>query len=262
MTAPTSLEDLLEFAVDLARRAGRITLEHFQADPSVETKADGTPVSIADRAAESLLRERIEARLPEDGILGEEFGETRPGAARRWILDPIDGTRSYVRGVPLYGVMIALEEDSEAVLGVLHFPALEGETVSAARGVGCWWNDRRAKVSEVANLSDALLLTTDAERLPRQGRGREWDHLRERAEFVRTWGDCYGHALVATGRAEAMLDPVQAPWDAAALKPIVEEAGGVFTAWDGTSTHLGGSGVSTNRRLAARVRTILREQGT
>ncbi|MGH7459315.1 MAG: histidinol-phosphatase [Longimicrobiaceae bacterium] len=257
MTEPTSMEELLDFAVGLARRAGQLTLEHFQSGTASEIKADGTPVSAADRQAERSMREEIERRFKDDGIVGEEFGESRPRARRRWILDPIDGTRSFLRGVPLYGVMIGLEEEGEAVLGVLHFPALGGETVYAARGAGCWWDGQRARVSGVERLSQALLLTTDAERLANQGRGREWDHLRGRASFVRTWGDCYGHALVATGRAEAMLDPVLAAWDAAALLPIVEEAGGVFTDWSGEPTHLGGSGVSTNRRLAAELRAVL-----
>ncbi|HUH13632.1 MAG TPA: histidinol-phosphatase [Longimicrobiales bacterium] len=258
MTDRTPLSSLLEFAVDLAWRAGRSTLAHFQTDVAVEHKADGTPVTVADREAERLLRERIEARFPAHGIIGEEFGSQRPDAARRWILDPIDGTKSFLRGVPLYGVMVALEEDGEAVLGVLHFPALSGETVYAARGHGCWWDGRRARVSEVADLSRALLLTTDAELLPREGRAEAWDRLRSRAAFTRTWGDCYGHALVATGRAEAMLDPVLETWDAAALAPIVDEAGGRFRDWSGDAIHTGGNGISTNAVLAEEVHALVR----
>lgn len=251
-----SLSDTLDFAVDLAWRAGRITLAHFRNGVATERKADDTPVTVADRDAERLLRERIEARYPDDAILGEEFGELRAGAPRRWILDPIDGTRSFVRGVPLYGVMIALESEGDVVLGVLHFPALE-ETVYAARDLGCHVNGRPTHVSDVNRMDRALVLTTDAERLPAQELGAAWDRLRQRAAFVRTWGDCYGHALVATGRAEAMIDPVSAPWDVAALKPIVEEAGGVFTDWSGQPTHLGGSGISTNAALADEVRALL-----
>lgn len=253
------LRDLLDFAVEVAWRAGRITLAHYQTGVAVETKADASPVTIADREAERLARDLIEARFPEDGIVGEEFGETRPGGWRRWILDPIDGTRSFVRGVPLYGVLIALEDRGEAVLGVLHFPVL-AETVYAARGVGCWWNGRRARVSDIARLEDAVVLTTDAERFEAQGRSGGWDRLRRGAQIARTWGDCYGHALVATGRAEAMVDPVLAPWDAAALQPVVEEAGGVFTDWNGRATHLGGQGVSTNGALAGDVRTLLQAE--
>lgn len=252
------LRNLLEFAVEVAWRAGRVTLAHFQTGIAAETKADASPVTVADREAERLARELIEARFPQDGILGEEFGATRPDAARRWILDPIDGTRSFVRGVPFYGVMLALEEGGDAVLGVLHFPAL-GETVYAARGEGCWWDGRRARVSAVDRLEDAVVLTTDVENIEARGFGAGWERLRRRVSFVRTWGDCYGHALVATGRAEAMLDPILSPWDAAALRPIVEEAGGVYTDWTGNPTHLGESGVSTNAALSAEVRRLLRE---
>lgn len=253
----SELRDTLDFAVDLAFRAGRITLAHFQTGVEVESKSDDTPVTIADRDAERLIRRDIERRFPDDGILGEEFGEVRPGARRRWIIDPIDGTRSFARGVPLYGVMIALESDGEAVLGVLHFPPLH-ETVYAARGCGCYFNGRPCAVSGIDTLGRALILTTDQERLWRQELNDGWDALRFDAAFVRTWGDCYGHALVATGRAEAMIDPVSAPWDAAALQPIVEEAGGVFTALDGTRTHLAGSAISTNAALAAQVRERMR----
>lgn len=251
------LGELMEFAVDAAVRAGAITLQHFQTGLEAETKSDASPVTIADREAERMLRSLIATRFPDDGILGEELGVTRPDAPRRWILDPIDGTRSYVRGVPLYGVLIALEEAGRVLLGVAHFPALR-ETVVAARGLGCWWNGSRARVSDVARLADSLVLTTDAENMERSGRGPAWNAVRARAGAVRTWGDCYGHLLVATGRAEAMLDPVLADWDAAALSPIVEEAGGVFTDWAGNCTHRGGSGIATNARVADEVRAALR----
>lgn len=251
-----TLRDLLDFAVDLAWRAGRVTLAYYQTGVAAESKADASPVTIADREAERLLRERIEARFPEHGIVGEEFGVTRPDAQYRWVLDPIDGTRPFVHGVPFYGVMVALEVEDDAVLGVLHFPAL-GESVWAARGLGCWWDGRPARVSDVDRLSDALVLTTDAEMIEADGRGPGWNLLRARAGLVRTWGDCYGYALVATGRAEVMLDPRLAPWDAAALRPIIEEAGGVFTDWDGNATHRGGHGIATNAALAREVRALL-----
>ena len=172
---------------------------------------------MADRAAEQLARSLIEARFPQDGIVGEEFGEVRPASQRRWILDPIDGTRSFVRGVPLYGVLIAVEDDGEAVVGVMHFPALQ-ETVYAALGEGCWWNGRRALVSETSSADDALLLCTSYEGIEKEHLTAGWDSRRSRAGMVRTWGDCYGHALVATGRAEGMFDPVMSVWDAAALE--------------------------------------------
>ena len=253
---PAKPMELLDIALDVARRAGKITLEHFQTDLAVDTKEDRTVVTIADRSAERLARDLIEERFPDDGIVGEEFGSSRPEAARRWLLDPIDGTLSFIHGVPLYGVLIAVEEGDDATVGVLHFPALD-ETVYAARGEGCWWNGRPATVSSVDRVEEALVLTTRAEELEERGHSTGWDELRARAGLVRTWGDCYGHALVATGRAEAMLDPILARWDAAALLPVVEEAGGSYTDWAGRSDHTSGSGISTNAALASEVRGIL-----
>jgi histidinol phosphatase-like enzyme (inositol monophosphatase family) len=253
---PETPELLLEFALEVARQAGATTLTHFQRRLQVEIKADASPVTIADRAAETLARELISRRYPGDGIIGEELGTERSEARRRWILDPIDGTISFIHGVPLYGVMIAVEEGDEAIVGVLHFPAL-GETVAAARSAGCFWNGSRAAVSTVSRLNDALITCTDAREIERRGNAASWRALRDRAGVVRTWGDCYGHALVATGRAEAMIDPVLARWDAAPLKPIVEEAGGVYTDWSGAATQHSDSGISTNSLLAAEVREIL-----
>jgi histidinol-phosphatase len=254
------IRDLLDFAVDVAWRGGRATLAHYQTSFTAELKSDETPVTAADRAAERVMRNLIEGRYPEDGILGEEEGGWRSGAPRRWILDPIDGTRTFIRGVPLYGVLIALEADEETVLGVMHFPAL-GETVYAARGLGCWWNGRRAVVSEVGTLEQALVLTTDVENIERCRDCRDWDQLRARAALCRTWGDCYGYALVATGRAEAMLDPVVAIWDTAPLAPIIEEAGGVLTDWNGAPGPRGGSAIATNAALAQQVRRLIGNHG-
>jgi histidinol-phosphatase len=261
MSAPSGVtrRDLLDFAVDLAWRAGRVTLSHFQGALSIEVKADGTIVTAADREAERLCRDLIARRFPEDGLLGEEFGEARAGSARRWVIDPIDGTASFARGVPLYGVLIAVEEGDDAVVGVLHFPAL-GETLWAAKGEGCWWNGRPARVSAVSRLEEATLLTTDAEKLrPESDGGAGYERLRRATALVRTWGDCYGHALVATGRAEIMLDRRAAIWDAAPLRPVIEEAGGVFTDWDGNAGHRGGSAVSTNGVLAVEARRALHQ---
>ena len=251
----------LEFAVDVARRAGQVTLRHFREGVRTEMKPDASPVTEAAREAERLCRRLIADRFPEDGVLGEEYGAERSGASRRWIVDPIDGTRSFVRGTPLYGVLLALEVDGAALVGVIHFPAL-AETVAAGRGIGCWWNEQRCRVSTVSDLDEALLLCTDAESIVAEGHAEAWSRLAPRAGMVRTWGDCYGHALVATGRAEAMIDPVLADWDAAPLLPILLEAGGRFTDWRGNTTHTGGSGVATNAALDRTVRAALGIPGT
>ncbi|HTQ84685.1 MAG TPA: histidinol-phosphatase [Candidatus Solibacter sp.] len=249
-----------EFAEAAAWAAGEITLRYFQKLPGVEYKADRSPVTVADRESETLLRARIEERFPEHGILGEEFGLARPEARMRWLLDPIDGTQSFIRGVPLYGVMLALVEDGDPVVGVVHFPALS-ETVVAWRGGGCWWTrggERvRARVSNVARLEDAVLLATDP--LGHQGEAKRagYEALKGRVKMERGWGDCYGYALVATGRAEIMLDAALSEWDAAPLIPILEEAGGRFTDWKGIRTISGGDGFATNEAVYGQVMGII-----
>ena len=250
------LADLLEFAVEVAWRAGRTAFAHYQSGLPSEAKSDDSPVTMADRNAEHIARELIERRFPQDGIIGEEFGTVRDAAARRWILDPIDGTRTFIRGVPFFGCLLALEENHEPVIGVMYFPALE-EMVYGARGEGAWWNGRRARVSDVGELDQALLVTTDIDNIHRTGFGDGFLRLHDECGMLRTWGDCYGHALVATGRAEIMVDPIMSVWDAAALKPIVEEAGGHFTSWTGEVTHTGGSAVSANAALADRALQLL-----
>ena len=242
------LKELLDFAVDLARGAGEITYHYFRNPPPAELKADGSFVTAADREAESFLRAHFLERLPDDSIFGEEEGERAGASNRRWIIDPIDGTYAFVHGVPIYGVLIGLEIDGEPSAGVINLPALS-EIVYAARGLGCFYNGERARVSEVTSLKDALLLSTDFGLCERYGFGAAAAELQARAHSRRTWGDCYGHALVATGRADVMLDPVMNLWDCAALMPIIEEAGGRFTDWRGRRTIDGGNAVSTNGAL-------------
>ncbi|PMP85678.1 MAG: histidinol phosphate phosphatase [Roseiflexus castenholzii] len=249
--ASETLEALREFAADLAWHAGRLTLRYFQTGITPDIKEDRTPVTIADREAEQVMRRMIEARYPHHSILGEEEGETRPGASHRWILDPIDGTKSFVQGVPLYGVLVGLERDGEAVVGAVSFPAL-GDFLTAARGQGCQWNGRQARVSQVREVRQATLLSSDAESMAPRGR------LAASVRLVRTWGDAYGYSLVATGRAEIMLDPVMSVWDCAALFPIVTEAGGTFTDWNGAPTIHAGEAIGTNGLLLEQVLNIIR----
>lgn len=251
------IRHLLDFAQELAWQAGKITLAYFDTGIVPELKADLSPVTVADRQAEERLRAMIEARFPDHGILGEEYGETNPGARYRWILDPIDGTKSFVQGVPLYGVLVGLERDDEPVIGVCFLPALN-EMVAAARGEGCTVNGRRAQVSNVAQITDAVLLASDTRSFDEYGRGGAYRELESHVKFARSWGDCYGHVLVATGRAEMMLDPIMNSWDCAALLPIVQEAGGTFTDWSGVSTIHGGSAISTNGLLFDEVMRVVK----
>ena len=252
----TGLNELLEFAVDLARGAGEITLRYFRKKPETSTKSDGSYVTIADRHAESYLREEIAKRFPDDGVLGEEELEQRGLSGRRWIVDPIDGTFSFVHGVPFYGVLIALEIEGEPVLGVVNIPAL-GEIVYAAKGEGCFLNGEPARVSSTAKLKDALLLATDFTTCAQYGFGPAGESLQKGAKASRTWGDCYGYVLVASGRADVMLDPVMNLWDCAPLLPIMEEAGGTFTDWRGVRTISGGNSIATNGVLFDEVMSIV-----
>jgi len=247
---------LLETLDELAAAAGAITLELFGTNLAVEMKPDDSPVTVADRRAEEFLRKEILKRFPDDLVMGEEFGESGGGrSGRRWILDPIDGTKSFVRGVPIYGVMIGVEQDGRVVGGAINLPALK-ELVVAEEGRGCWLNGRRACVSDLADTGRALLLTTDVANIYKYGFGAAWERLCGRVAFMRTWGDCYGYVLVATGRAEIMLDPIMAVWDAAPLPVILAEAGGRFTDLSGATRIDGGNGLATNGALADFVRQI------
>ena len=251
-----TLQSLMQAAAEIARIAGLVALESFGKALDVESKQDGSPVTAADRAAERTAREWIERRFPDDGILGEEFGLVRPDAPRRWILDPIDGTKSFIRGIPLWGTLVALAEGQNVTAGAAFFPAVD-ELLVAARACGCWWNGRACQVSRVRDLGESTVLATD-DRFPDDRARRDaWQELAQGAAIARTWGDCYGYLLVATGRAEVMVDDVVSAWDAAALMPIIEEAGGVFTDWTGAPTAFGGDVIATNGSLATSVRDIL-----
>jgi len=242
------LDRYLDVALEAAFAAGRRTLAYFQTPLDVERKADDSPVTIADREAETLLRERLERAFPDHGIVGEEFGASRPGASHQWYLDPIDGTKSFVRGVPLYGVLVGLEIEGRVEVGVAHFPAL-GDTVAAASGGGTRWNGRRVTVRAAAALDDAFVGFTDAASFARHGRARAWHEVQARSAYRPGWSDAYGHALVASGRLDAMLDPVMHAWDCGPFPVLLREAGGRFGAWDGRETIHGGEAVSCSAAL-------------
>jgi len=250
------LRELLAVALEAAREGGRRTLAYFNVGVGIEFKADGTPVTRADREAEAAMRARIAQSFPEHAILGEEEGESGGRGPYRWIIDPLDGTRTFVRGVPLYGTLVGVEVRDEPVVGVIYMPALD-EMVAAACGEGCTWNGRPCRVSS-ASLDDALLVVTD-ERAAR-ARSGAYARLVDRTAMQRTWADCYGYVLVATGRAEVALDPAMNVWDCAALLPVVEEAGGRFTDWRGRRTIRGGEAVATNGLVHDDVVALLGER--
>lgn len=246
-----ALETRFDLALSAAREAGRKTLEFFRGDDlRMELKADNSPVTIADRQAELLLRDRIGNLFPDDGIVGEEFGQQQGSTGYRWILDPIDGTKSFVSGVPLYGTLVGVEYDGRSVIGVIDIPALE-ECVYAATGRGCWYlrgtgPAQQTRVSETQRLDQGLLVTTQIDSFAVRDAQNAFESLQRQAAITRTWGDCYGYLLVVTGRAVAMIDPLMNIWDAAALQPVLEEAGGTFTDWQGEPTIHSGEGVATN----------------
>jgi len=252
-----SLAALLDFARETAYLAGRLTLGYFQTGLRPDFKADDTPVTVADRLAEELIRRRIEERYPHHAIVGEEFAaKEAQGATHRWFVDPIDGTKSFVRGVPLYAVLLGLEIEGEVQVGVAYFPALD-DMVAAASGLGCWWNGRRARVSSVASLQRAVVAFSDAGSFAPNGRGEAWERVKRNTYFRAGWGDAYGHCLVATGRVELMLDPIMSAWDCGPFPPILREAGGYFGDWQGNWTVYGNEALSTTQQLLPQVLALI-----
>lgn len=245
--------DLMAFAVDLARRAGEVTLPWFRhTDLGVEHKGDGTPVTNADREAERFLRQAIAGRFPDDAIVGEEEDDREGSSGRTWIIDPIDGTKAFTRGVPLYSNLVALFDADGPAVGVINLPAL-GETVAAGRGLGCFENDQPCRVSAQSGLGGAYLCSSSFDHWDDEALAR----LRTAGMTRRTWGDGYGYALVATGRVEVMIDPEAAVWDLAPMPVIMAEAGGRFSGVHGEADPGCGSGVATNGALHDEVLALL-----
>ena len=263
--SPATSADLLtrqNFALEIAAEASALILRYYQAPGlEVERKGDSSPVTEADKGAELLIRSRLAEAFPDDAILGEEFPSVEGTTGYRWIIDPIDGTKSFIHGVPLFGTLIGVEFHSQCVVGVVRFPALK-EVVYAAQGHGAWWQigdeqPRRAKVSSVTTLAAATFCHTNPARWLATGKQRAFETLCASSQLARGWGDCFGHMLVATGRADVMIDPAMNAWDAAALLPIIEEAGGHFLDWSGTATIYSGNGLSVTPGLKDKVLEIV-----
>ncbi len=251
------MERDLDLALHLADAADAVTLPRFRAaDLRVERKPDRTPVTDADTACEQALRAAIAAARPDDAVLGEEGGGAVAHAGRGWVLDPIDGTKNFSRGLPVWGTLIALTVDGEAVVGVASAPAL-GRRWWAARGRGAFTTDapratpRRLAVSHVSDLADAYVSTTDPRTFPR------WSALQDGCWESRAFGDFWQHCLVAEGAIDVAVDAIANTWDLAALLPILVEAGGALTDLTGAPTFVGGSGVSSNGLLHDRVLEIV-----
>jgi histidinol-phosphatase len=254
----------LQLAITTGKEAGRLTLGYFQQDNfEVERKSDASPVTIADRSAEQLLRDSLAAAFPTDSILGEEFGTSAGTSGFTWILDPIDGTKSFISGVPLYGTMVGIEHEGVALAGLVYIPGLD-VGVYASSGQGTWHfrgddTPTPCRVSQKKSLADGLFLTSQVDSFAKRGAAPAYDALQKTAYITRTWGDCYGYLLVATGRAELMVDPIMNVWDAAAVQPIIEEAGGQFTDWQGVPTIHSGEAIATNSLIHAEILAITRQ---
>jgi len=235
-------QNLLDEAVELTRAAGEITLRWFRSlSLAVEHKHDGTPVTEADKAAERFLREEIVRRHPHDSIVGEEEDDVVGISGRTWIIDPIDGTKAFTHGVPLYSNLLAIDDDDGPAVGVINLPGL-GETIYAGRGLGCFDNGVRTTVSHRDRSRGSYLSTSAFNHWP----APMLANVLEAGLQLRTWGDGYGYALVATGRIEAMVDPEVAHWDVAPMPVIFSEAGGRFSDLHGRPHAGHGSGLATN----------------
>lgn len=258
----------LEFLLQTLRAAGTRTLD-FYADAAlaVDRKADDSPVTEADRQAEQLVRQRVQGEWGEDGLLGEEFGTIEGSSGYSWIVDPIDGTKSFICGVPLYSTLLALLHRGEPVAGGIFLPALDELTV-AATGQGAWHTPaagglqrqdgwQPARVSDRSTLGQAIFVTSQTDLFTERGMTEAYATLERTCSITRTWGDGYGYTLVATGRADLMVDPVVSPWDVAPILPILQEAGGKFTDWQGDATIRGGNGLGTNGHLHPQVLRVL-----
>ena len=245
----------LELALRLAQSASRTTLRYFRTDAyQVERKSDRSPVTLADKEAEQLVRSMVAEQYPEDGILGEEFGSEPGSSVFEWIIDPIDGTKSFISGVPLYSTLVGLTCRGEPVLGVIAIPAL-GELAIGIRGQGTWYgqgtgsgkvNLAPARVSNVKDLAEGLFVVSQVDNFQRRNAQSAYEELERKSYITRSWGDGYGYLLVATGRAELMVDPVVNPWDVAAVAPVIVEAGGRFSSWAGEYNIRAGHGFASN----------------
>jgi histidinol phosphatase-like enzyme (inositol monophosphatase family) len=249
-------ETLFPFVRKLAEKSAAVITPYFgNENIEVELKADETPVTQADRQAERVMRDLINKEYPTHGIIGEEYGEENPDAEFVWVLDPIDGTKSFAAGCPLFGTLICLLQGGTPVVGAIHQPILNQFCYGDNHTTTC--NGKRVQVRQISQLQEASLLTTDIKNIfTHQGRAH-FENLACRVKLFRTWGDCYGYLLVATGFADIMLDPIMNPWDLLPLIPVIQGAGGIITTWDGSDPLNGNSIVAANRLIHGRVIEIL-----
>jgi histidinol-phosphatase len=246
-----------DLAIDAARRAGDLARTFYDSTFTVENKADDSPVTAADRGAEELIRTLVAKHFPDDGFLGEEYGDRPGGTGFRWVIDPIDGTKSFIRHVPIWATLLGLEYNGEQIGGVVYAPVM-GMTYRALRGDGAYLNDRRVRVSDVGRMAAASLCYSSVSWFTKAGKERLFLDLAAQTARQRGFGDFYGFVLVAEGAADLMIDTGVHAWDVAAVKAIVEEAGGRLTDWDGTPTTARPDVVASNGKLHADALAMLR----
>jgi len=234
---------LIPFTQTLAEASAQVIRRYFRTSMSIEHKADATPVTVADRKAEEVMRELIMKEFPGHGVIGEEWGKHQPDAEYVWVLDPIDGTKNFVSGSFLFGTLIALLRHGRPILGVIHHPLLDQFLVGTEGQA--WLNGQRTSVRPCPGIEDATLLASAHWTAHRHQDGPAFEALTRQVRLYRTWGDCHGYYLVATGFADIMVDPVVALWDAMAVIPVVEGAGGRITDYQGGDPVVGGSLVAT-----------------
>ena len=252
-TLEPTTDNLLRVAKEAAYLCGKRTLAYFNTGVLAEMKGDNTPVTIADKEGERVLRECILSHFPDHAILGEEEGASEGTAPFRWVCDPIDGTKAFVAGVPLYGTLIGVEREGEIVAGVIYLPALD-EMVAAGKGLGCTINGRTCRVADKP-LEQAVVVCSSIVRS--QKRSEAFAKLTEKTYLQRTWGDAFGYARVAMGQLDIMLDPVKSPWDVGPMPVIFAEAGGRCSTWKGESDIYGRDFFATSARLYPQVLDIL-----
>jgi histidinol-phosphatase len=253
------MDKRLEVAIAAARAGGEVALRYFRTGLQVEYKGDRSPVTRADRECEQRIVEVLTAGFPDYGIFGEEFGE-RPGAGARWIIDPIDGTKNFIRGIPYFAALIGLEEEGEITVGVVYAPAVD-DLLYAQKGAGAFDANGTVRVSNLGSLREAMVVFGGIDVFRQGGRWRGFERLVQASGRQRGFGDYFGHTFVARGQAEAMVELDLKPWDMAAIKVIIEEAGGRFTDFNGTPTIYGGNAVASNGRVHDAIIEMFRDNG-
>lgn len=245
-----------ELAIEVAQKAGQHARTIYDSSFEVEWKQDRSPVTIADKQAEQIIREEVGKYFPQDGFLGEEFGDQPGTSGYRWIIDPVDGTKSFVRKIPMWGTLIGLEFRDEQIAGVVYMPNY-GELWRALKGDGAYHLNRRIRVSDVSEMSKSMLCYSSISWFEKQNKQKQFLELSAKTDRQRGYGDFYGFCLVAQGSSEFMIDTGVHAWDVAAIKPIVEEAGGLFTDWSGTPNIHRPDVIASNGRQHQKVLDIL-----